>query len=145
MLVGIGNGVNTPQGVIASRVWLLGKNKVPLIGSEFLFYSVMSSVWKNLWLSVDPHTTEGESHAGWPPAVFDNKIGNHLIQGRTQMANSFDNLEADIIRERGLDLREVLNSISIRLSNDGNAGLKVPIDFRHEVLEFALSSFDLFV
>lgn len=146
MLVGVSDLVHGPEGVIPSGVWSLGFDKLPLIGREFLFNSILDpGIWERISLPIT-HATKREGYTGSASTVEFDNIDNHFIERTPQMLDSLDGLEGDVIRQILIEACNYVMKTTVFLGQHGvGTRFDVPIDSRFEVVEFSLSSFDLFL
>lgn len=145
VLVGVGDLVDTPEGVISSGVWSLGYDQIPLLRRQFLFYCPRSGIWDWKWLPV-VHAPKWEPYARCASAIEFNERHQHLIERRSQMSDGLHNLKGDIVGRGFLAACHVMNTWPFSIDSKGvRMRGNVGVDSSLEMVEFALSSFDLFV
>jgi hypothetical protein len=146
VLVGVGDFVDGPQGIVPSWVWLLGCDQRPLIGREFLFYSILHPLgWKRLSLP-SRQPAEWEPYARAASPVLIDKLDHQLVEGAPQMPDGFDDLPREVIRRVALQAGDYMGPILA--SGDVETvrpALGVKACTRLDVVELAFSTFDLFV
>lgn len=148
MLIFVGDFVDSPEGVIPSGVWALGENECPLLGSKFLFQSLGGpGVWEWKWLpSVPVDSAEWKSYARRSDVPAIDRVDHRFVQRSAEASDNLDNIESDIFGEVFLAACDYMRLVRVLLSAEGvGFTLDVPVDDRFEIVETALSSFDVFV
>ena len=146
MLILVSNLVDGPQGIVPAGVWSLGLDEVPLSGTEFLFYSLVSRTWERFRLpGVAIDASKWEPYARTTPPVPFHQGNNGLIKRCPKSANDFHNIESKIVRGIFIAACDYVGKLTFTMdAKRVGFGLKEPIDSRFEVIELALSSFDIF-
>lgn len=150
VLVAVGDLVDGPEGIIPSGIWLVGCDKVPLGGGEFLYYSMLPGhpvVWKWIGLpSLIVEPAKREAHARGTSTIALNERDHGLIESNSDPLDNFNRFPCDIVWRIALEAADYVGRFRMTLRPDTmGAGLDIPPDERFELREFALSSFDIFV
>jgi hypothetical protein len=149
MLVLISDLVDGPEGVIPSGVWSLGFDEVPLIGSQFLFNSMIAGhprTWEWLRLpGVPVDASEGKPYARGAAPIGLNQGNNGLIQRRAQAKHDIDDIEGEVVGDIFVAACDYMGKLAITMDAD-RVGFRLnePVDSRFEVIKLSLSSFDIF-
>lgn len=146
MLVRISDLVNGPESIIPSGVWSLGFNDRPLLGSEFLFYSLLDPpVWEWIRLPV-AHSAEGEPYTRHTPAILSDKRDDHFIKRRAEVSYSLHDLKGEISGKVFIEVCDYVKKVRMAFEAERmGLGLNVPVDARFKVSKLMFSSFDLFL
>lgn len=149
VLVGVGDFVHGPEGVIPSGVWALGFDEAPLSRSEFLFQTVFpnhSFGWEWLGLPGLPvDAAEGEPYARRAAPIKFGQAHDGLIKGGAEPTDDLNHIEGYIDGQIGLTACDYVRAMRLTLdSNRIGVGGKVPVDGPFELVKLALSSFDVF-
>jgi hypothetical protein len=149
MLIFVGDLVHRPEDVISSGVWSLGFDEGPLIGSEFLFQSVLPGhprIWEWIRLpSVAVDAPEWVPYARRATAIKLDEGDSGFVERNAKTLDDFDNIESDVPWDAFVAACNYMRDI--RFSMDSyrvGVGLKEPVNRRLKVTKLALSSFDIF-
>ena len=146
MLMIVGYLVDSPEGLIPSRMWLLCEQEAPHVGRKFLFNVPVSDIW--VWLALPcrfVQTSPRKSDTGGAALVFDGKRYGHLVECITEFGADFSDLEAQLSRRFGGVPGDYVKKPLCWLDSHGAFGvLDEAVDDGCQFSDFALSTFDLF-
>lgn len=145
VLVCISDLVYCPQQVVSSRVWLLGHNESVLIGRELLVKLILGPfAWKRFRLPI-AHPSKWETYTRHAVTVHGDKGHHHLVQRGSEMPDCLDKFPGNAFGDR---LDAACDHMKHTAVEFGPEGIRVTCneagDQAFEVIEFGLSTFDLF-
>lgn len=150
VLVGIGDFVDCPKGVISSGVWALVTDEFPLLGSELLFQSVLTGhprVWEFVWLpGVAIDATKWKPYARRALAVSLDQRHGCLIKRGSQAKDKINHVEGDVDVEVFLSACDYVREVRFLVEAERvGIGLQEPIDGQLEVSKLAHSTGNIFL
>lgn len=143
MFCRVGDFVDTPKGVVPSRIRLIRQHARPLFFREFVFNSLHTGCRKLARIPIAAHAAEGEvGVGGGAVAALVNQHRDHFVQSGEEVRGNSDELKHDAIRQRFEDLCKYLASTRIVLGTDSNSRFDMPVGSGFEVLEFGFGDAD---
>lgn len=123
VLIGIGDLVDGPKGIIPSGMWFLPNKQIPHLGRQFLFQSLfMTGVWERLWIACDfVYSPPGEADPGNSPIVFFDESNDHFVESVPELHGNLARLQRQFFGGIAGQARDVVNHPIVRLGSNFDA------------------------
>jgi len=145
MLISVCQFVDAPKDVVASGVWFLGDDEIPLRRSEFLFQCLMSRSWK--WISLPlVESAERKPYARCSSSIPPDHRHRHLVEGLPDVLDRLDYIKGEVYGRLFVAASNYVNAMEYDFATNAVRlrGYKGG-DVLCELTEFAFSTPDLFM
>lgn len=148
MLIRVGEFVNGPEGVVASRMWVLGHEEVPQRGSKFLFQSITRpGVWEWKWLpGICVQPAEGKPYARRSLSGIVDGVDDCFVECGAKPQDNFNDVERNVLGDVFVAACDYMRQTTIVMdAHRVGFSVKERPQSGHEIVELAVSAFDVFL